>query len=699
MKTALWKPWKHLARCCALGTFLVHAGVSGQQLSTARLVFSDETHLVQASVTLPPGHYLGSGSVTVAPGEGNVCHFEVSPSTLIEGTRFVLQTGARLRVRGARLQNCQIQAEAGSEVLIESSVLENCDLGGSGSPQPSFRISNCILQGGGWTAAGNEFGLEMMDCLVREQTSPDRLLRMAVDAENSPVSLARRPSIRYTEFNRCLIHPTLLVAVSQVTIENCTAVFEPDLPLFNTPAETGPEVMLPVRWVNNNLLSLPNVGGGVAIQRVREPVAGGCTLTEEMQSAAAGPAGAPSPPPRSLAAALPSSGPALAGDVYPLAGTPLAYPMADGSAMLKLQQSHVNGLLVIHLPTGKTAGQMSRLSIMSMKGPMGVRFNQSVGSDMLFALREVRKFMERRHAYPPRLCLEISFEEKYAEKGGPSAAVACGLLMESLFTGKTWDPAFAVTGDMNADGSVQPIGGVAAKMRGATRKDCTLLAIPAKNENAVADILVLDGPAPLAAIHIFGLEQFDQAVSLASLERPAALQQALDEFEVFREAILRDPRQTANLHNPHAISRLQSVVEKAPHSLSARYLLAYAQRRAPQLLSLAGSVEFADSHALGLLSSMDNAMNGRLDTLKPDDLGADLNRLRRLRSVLDARVRPFIDALIDYGETVRTMVLNPVRTSAKFYGMLDQVQSAGRNVLAVKKKLASDPQVIEELRN
>jgi hypothetical protein len=56
-----------------------------------------------------------------------------------------------------------------------------------------------------------------------------------------------------------------------------------------------------------------------------------------------------------------------------------------------------------------------------------------------------------------------------------------------------------------------------------------------------------------------------------------------------------------------------------------------------------------------------------------------------------------VDALIDYGESVRTMVLNPARTAAKFYDLLEKVQMAGNNVYAIKKKLWSDPQVIKEL--
>jgi hypothetical protein len=299
---------------------------------------------------------------------------------------------------------------------------------------------------------------------------------------------------------------------------------------------------------------------------------------------------------------------------------------------------------------------------------------------------------------PRGLDLEIAFEEKYSGKDGPSAAVACALLVESMYTGQTWDPAFAVTGDMNADGSVQPIGGVSAKLRGATKGACKIIAIPAKNERAVSDILVMDGPAALAGIHVFSLENFDQAVNLASVQRQTTLQQALDEFDVIRTVLLRDPRQmTAILRSAQAVARLQAILEKAPNSLSAKHLLLYAQGRMPSMLSIGGSLEAADSNALALLASIRNDFKGAVRTLKQDELGGALNRLSNLRPRMDPRVWPYVDALVDYGQIVRTEVLNPARTAAKFNEMAGRANQAGSVVNAAKESLLADPEVREDL--
>lgn len=225
---------------------------------------------------------------------------------------------------------------------------------------------------------------------------------------------------------------------------------------------------------------------------------------------------------------------------------PATMAETPAAAAFKSQLTQVNGLLIVQLSSGKTAGQSSRMSLSALpssgQSPSTVRFNQSVGQDMQKALNEVSRFSQLRHkGWPAGHAIEIGFDDKYVPKDGPSAAVACALLIEAALTGKEWDPAFAVTGDMNADGSVQPIGGVQAKIRGATQGACKIAGVPYKNEKDVADLLVLEGPKPLVGITIFGLRTFEDALLLASVERPQALQAALTDFDNMRKVMLRDP--------------------------------------------------------------------------------------------------------------------------------------------------------------
>jgi len=383
-----------------------------------------------------------------------------------------------------------------------------------------------------------------------------------------------------------------------------------------------------------------------------------------------------------------------------LAAHEISFGQATGPVEFKLKQVHVNGLLVMPLASGKEAGTVSLMNATAVPGNGSIRFNQGVGQEMQTALNEVQKYMSVRHpALPLYSDLELAFEEKYSGKDGPSAAVACALLMEGAVMGKTWDSAFAVTGDMNADGTVQPIGGVAAKIRGASNGSCKLVAVPAKNESSVSDVLVMDGPLPLLKIGIFAIKHFNEAVALATEQRDEALAAAVAEFMIIQDVCLRDPRSaTSIMKTPQAMTRLQAVLQKAPHCLSAKYLLLYAQGRVAKTLSLVGSVQAVDSGGQGLLQSVknDEGRGGGLG-IQEDEIRTTLNSLRNMRPKIDNRVWPYLDALIRLGDVVRAQVLNPARSGSGLEAFVRNASTIGATIKAAKSSLLSDPAVIEEL--
>ncbi|MCW0217161.1 MAG: hypothetical protein OJI67_02455 [Prosthecobacter sp.] len=678
----LWRFVAFTYLTLGFGTFTAHGQV--QSKSYTPLAFSAEIQYVENSLKLATQHYKGEGKIVISPNENQHCTLEIAEGSFVENVCFEVRRNGHLRIRDSLLRHCQIWLEPGAEVTLDSCGLDRCEFTGEPSATPTpptFRIINCILNQGAWMIPMNYLGLEMMDSVVMEQNFSLRLMRLQSPTDgNSWADYARRPMIRYTRFENSLVHATLLLTVSQVTMEKCQGLFLPGKPAIGTEDKLT-KTMLPMRWENCMPPEPPTtVVDGVGIQRITTPISGGCTLTGKIEDEVLSLEKIAVTDPVTIQSAIPST--------------------ADNSNDLKLKQSIVNGLLVMPLASGSEAGQVTRMNMTVVPGSANLRFSQQIGDDMATALKEVQKFIQLRHSSLPRsLDFEIAFEEKYSGKDGPSAAVACALLSESLLTGQTWDPAFAVTGDMNADGMVQPIGGVAAKVRGATRGDCRIVAVPLRNETAVSDLLIQDGPALVAGIHIFSLTHFDQAVTLASIaDRPPVLQQAIDEFEIIRTTLQRNPQQMVSiLRTPQAAARLQAILEKAPNSLSAKYLLLFSQGRMPTSLSLSGSIEAADNNALGLVSSIKNDFKGTVSSLQRDELGSSLNRLRNLRPRLDQRTWPYIDGLVRYGEIVREEVLHPSLNYNHFKEMASRANQAANAAIAAKDKLLADPKVLEEL--
>ena len=377
---------------------------------------------------------------------------------------------------------------------------------------------------------------------------------------------------------------------------------------------------------------------------------------------------------------------------------------AAGSGAFKSRITSVNGLLISQLSSGEEAGQVSKLTLTALPSTPGqattLKFNQDVGDDMQKALNEVSKFAQLRHnGLPAGHAVELGFADKYIAKDGPSAAVACALLLETAITGKELDPTFAVTSDMNADGSVQPIGGVAAKVRGATKGGCKIVGIPVNNEKAIPDLLLLEGPMPLVQIGIFSVSKFDEALALAEPKRADALARALAELENVRGVLMRLPasQMTGMLRSPQAQARLQYILQAAPNCISAKYLLLYGQGRGPRSLSIGGSIEAADGSAMGLIKSIENDVEKNVNTLKGDEVGSSINKLKNLRPKLDPRVWPYVDNIISYGEVIRGSILNPVRSGARYFDLVGKARQSAQAAKAAFEKLTGDPQVREEL--
>ena len=108
---------------------------------------------------------------------------------------------------------------------------------------------------------------------------------------------------------------------------------------------------------------------------------------------------------------------------------------------LKRSQALVKGLLVQELRGSQFLGEASQMNATVIRHgnsseEMTVTFNQKVGSMMSDAVDDMLAFhRKRQEKLPSGISVEISFEEQYIPKDGPSAGVASALLLESLLRG------------------------------------------------------------------------------------------------------------------------------------------------------------------------------------------------------------------------------------------------------------------------
>ncbi len=366
-------------------------------------------------------------------------------------------------------------------------------------------------------------------------------------------------------------------------------------------------------------------------------------------------------------------------------------------------QTKVKGLLVVELSSGDFAGTATQMNatatpVSDPKAETKITFNQKVGKEMELGLNEVIKHIRVRHKdkWPFGQKVEIAFAEKYSGKDGASASVACAVMLDAMLTGRELDQDFAVTGDLNADGAVQPVGAVPAKIKGAAKKKCRAVAIPYVNRDLLLDAIILDGPASLYDIQVFSIKTLDEALALSGAKKDAKIEESLKEFEQVQK-VLQRPKGAAYLRNAKVQEKLKKVLRLTPNHLSARLLLAKGMGRLPRKLTLAGSIMQIDRTSGALMTAMENDSDKELGGLNRGEVSGALNAIRDSRGLIDKRVVPYTDALQDLGRLIRDYQASPPKAYPKHKQKIGEIRSAARRVNSAREKLLGDPEIANEL--
>jgi hypothetical protein len=380
-------------------------------------------------------------------------------------------------------------------------------------------------------------------------------------------------------------------------------------------------------------------------------------------------------------------------------------PMPGGTAKeFARLQGRINALVVRQLSNGAHAGATSTVNATALeeedvKGLL-FTFNQKVGPMMGGCLEEVVKFLRVRYAkeknkIPEGYKIELGFQNKYQMKDGPSAATVFTLVLDSLFSGEELDDNFAATGDMTADGVVQKIGGVAAKIRGATKHGCKIVGIPAGNATGVADVLVMDGPEQLLDIQIFTMKDFDEAFAISRKKKSEDVQATLDAFASVVEKVKAGTDFSA-LKDPAVQVKLQNILKRMPNHLSAKLLLDYGKGDAPTRLSVGGSFQEIDILSSGMLRQA-MMMVFRKKVNINDDLRKEakdsIKGLNKIAKIIDPRLKEYEDAVI----AAAKLFVDGGKNGGSDEVFIRRINTKMEHLQSVRTKLLENPEIMEEI--
>ena len=321
---------------------------------------------------------------------------------------------------------------------------------------------------------------------------------------------------------------------------------------------------------------------------------------------------------------------------------------------IKRPQSEIKALYVQEEPDGDMLGLASELILTATPGePRGytpVLFVSPVGAEMHAVLDDVLRSVRVKYPKWAASRVELSFEDRVTPKDSDSMSAAIGTLLLSMLNGFEVDSHVAMTGDLTADGKLRRIGGVAAKIRGATAAQCTVLVLPADNYEQVADAMVFEGSGLITEIQVIGAETVEQATEIARVERKEKLSQAIDAFSSVAALLKKSPER---IHAKDVQAQLAHVVELEPNHISAKLLLLQSQNKEPKKLSATASLYYTFLPVRTMMPMLfDTRQPGRPTNLSPLMIQQGLVSLRKLRARVDPKIYPTLDAMIEYVQMV-----------------------------------------------
>lgn len=296
------------------------------------------------------------------------------------------------------------------------------------------------------------------------------------------------------------------------------------------------------------------------------------------------------------------------------------------------------------------------------------------------AYRESLKHLAIRHvAELEGLLITFQTDSRIEEDDGPAAALASAVLTRAIAEKIELDESISYFGDVNADGTVQPVDGMVKRLIENPGTLCHIVVIPKADLFQADDLLLLNGPDTFIKTQLVAVEDLDAALSFGGKTQSDSTDQAIKLFDEI-QGVLQRPGGEKLITNSHVRTRLKKVVELMPEHISARQLLLLSLNRAPRQLSLSASIDLIFEALDPVIEKGEIDMYGHLD---PDSYAT----LNRFKDRLDPSLSELTMAVIQF-ETSGRLGSNSRSERARLSQRLkEKINAMSRNVRVREKMM------------
>lgn len=328
------------------------------------------------------------------------------------------------------------------------------------------------------------------------------------------------------------------------------------------------------------------------------------------------------------------------------------------------------GLTVVDVPlmlppqTGvRPSAAIAHVEVKLARGVGGAVFTQRVPPDASKVLQAVSAQIEKLH--PGKLKsgrTEITYTGSVSAQDLAASGLGLAVALDAALGGWTPEPGFMALGTFEADGDVQPVKDAIPRLLAVIKSGAKRVVMTEKQVGQVTDLMISSGLSLFSGTQFFSVNSYEDVRAIADAQHSPELKKALENFgEV--QTLLNKPGAKAEtvLRDPDVQEALRQTMVAMPTCLSARLLLRVTTGQFEKL-SADGTLYAIENMAPTVFAAVQSRTPNDLTRLPNETVQAEVDRMFEARQHFDPRAVPLLNAVIGYGEAVRTYTKAPATT-------------------------------------
>ncbi|MEQ1860404.1 MAG: hypothetical protein ABMA13_10750 [Chthoniobacteraceae bacterium] len=320
-------------------------------------------------------------------------------------------------------------------------------------------------------------------------------------------------------------------------------------------------------------------------------------------------------------------------------------------------------LLLPAQPGKRPVADIANVEVRLAGGIGGPVFTQRVPPDASKVLQAVTAAIEKLH--PGKLKsqrIEITFTGMVAANDLAASGLGLAIGLDAALGGWKPDPGCMAMGTFEADGDVQPVKDAIPRLLAVMKAGAGRVIMTEKQVAQVTDMMVSAGPAIFSTTQFFAVNSYEDAKPIADTTLTPEMVKGLGFFGNVQQALkAAGAKPEEMLRNDEVKEDLRSTMVSMPSCVSARLLLRATTGQFDKL-SAEGTFYAIENLAPTIFTVVQSSFPNDLTKLPNATVQAEIAKLEASRPHFDVNSLPVLDAVIGYGEVVRSYTERPAES-------------------------------------